>query len=55
MHLLRVAGRVADSVNDSGEGPNTAEGRSHHRVLQSGNEGAREDHRDTLEGVLMGP
>lgn len=53
-HLLGVTGRVSDGVKDTADGPDTAEGCSDFGVLHAGDEGAREDHGQALEGVLVG-
>ena len=54
IYLLRDTGRVSDSVKDAADGPDTAKGCSDLGVLHPGNEGAREDHGQALEGVLVG-
>lgn len=53
MHLLRIATRVADGVEDPTDGPDPAERCSNSGVLHSGDEGACKDRGQALERVLV--
>ncbi len=52
-HLLGATARVANGVNDPADGPDTAERCSSSGELNPSDEGAREDHVQALEGVLV--
>lgn len=54
-HLLGVAGGITDGIYYPGEDPRTAQGSGCNGVLQPRDEGASEDDREHLQGVLVSP